>query len=419
MEQLVERRAPTRLLTVQLPPPHAKQAEIEACQAKRIVIPAGRRAGKTTMAARKAIKVAQNKKRALYTAPITAQTDRFWELCTDWLADAIRAGLIHENKTKRVLSFPGGGKIVARTAFRPDHLRGDYADWLCNDEYAYQDPDVWEKVAQPMLLDNDGDAWFISSPDKRNHFYLMFLKAQADPTGRWATFHFSSHENPHLSEDALAELTQDMLPDDYKQEILAEFVKGYGQVFRLHMEDFVPSKEFEDLAFIHAGHRIVAGLDWGRKHDPTAISIGCATCGIELELEKIPQTSYPEQRDWLRGIYKRYLDKKFEIEIRAESNAMGLPVIEQLREDGIPVLEIFLSTSTKPPLVQQLRLTFAKRAWKWLDDPDALLELETYESKVSRSGNISFNAPEGLHDDTVVARMLMLHQSIMGTFTLL
>jgi len=413
-----------RRLRISLPPPHAKQAEIEACTAKRIVIPAGRRAGKTTMAARKAISVAKVDKRALYTAPITAQTDRFWELCTNWLGDAIYAGIIHENKTKRVLSFPGEGydhergKIVARTAFRPDHLRGDFADWMCNDEYAYQDPEVWEKVAQPMLLDNDGDAWFISSPDKRNHFYLMFLKALADTTGRWRVFPFTSHDNPHLSVAALAELTDDMLPDDYRQEIMAEFVKGYGQVFRLHMEDFVDGKAFEDIAFIHAGHRVVAGLDWGRKHDPTAISIGCATCREELELEKIPQTSYPEQRDWLRGIYKRYLEKEFELELRAESNAMGLPVIEQLREDGIPVLEFFTSASSKPTLVQQLRLTFEQRSWQWLNDSDALLELETYESKVSKSGNISFNAPEGLHDDTVVARMLMLYQSIMGTFTL-
>ena len=307
---------------------------------------------------------------------------------------------------------------MARTAFRPDHLRGDFADWLCNDEYAYQDPEVWEKVAQPMLLDNDGDAWFISSPNLHNHFYIMYLKALADKTGRWRVFPFTSHDNPHLSTAALAELTEDMLPDDYKQEILAEFVKGYGQVFKLHLEDFVEGLSFEDIAFIHAGHRVVAGLDWGRKHDPTALSIGCATCRHELELEKIAQTSYPAQRDWLRAIYKRYKNDGFELEIRAESNAMGLPIIEQLREDGIPVLEFFTSASSKPTLVQQLRLAFEQRAWQWLDDPDALQELETYESKVSRLGNLTYNAPEGLYDDTVVGRMLMLHQAIMGTFTL-
>ena len=412
------------MLRVSIPPPHARQAEIENCPAKRIVIPAGRRAGKTTMAARKAISVAKLNKRALYTAPISTQTDRFWELCTDWLSDAIHCGIIHENKTKRILSFPGegydheNGKIVARTAFKPDHLRGDFADWMCNDEYAYQNPDVWTKVGQPMLLDNDGDAWFISSPDKRNHFYLMYLKAKADTTGRWAAFSFSSHENPHLSESALAELTQDMLEDDYAQEIMAEFVAGYGQVFKLHMEDFMPPLAFEDLAFVHAGHRLVAGLDWGRKNDFTVMSIGCATCRKELELERFGEIDYPTQRDHIVGIYDRYKEKDFELEVRAESNAMGLPNIEQLRQDGVPVLEFYTSGKTKPPLVQQLRLVFQKRSWKWLDDLNGIQELESYESKISQQGNISFSAAEGLHDDTVVARMLMLHQAIMGTFTL-
>ena len=371
------------------------------------------------MAARKAIAVAQSGLRALYTAPITAQTDRFWDLCTEWLGNAIYAGIIHENKTKRVLTFPDGGKIVARTAFRPDHLRGDFADWMCNDEYAYQDPEVWEKVAQPMLLDNDGDAWFISSPDKRNHFYIMYLKAQADTTGRWATFKFSSHENPHLSESALAELTEDMLDDDYAQEIMAEFVKGHGQVFKLHMEDFMPSLEFEDLAFIHAGHRLVAGLDWGRKNDFTVMPVGCATCRQEIELVRFGEIDYPSQRDRVKSVYVRYVEAGFALEILAESNAMGLPNIEQLRQDGVPILEFFTSAASKPTLVQQLRLAFEQRAWQWLDDPIALQELETYESKVSRMGNMTFSAPEGLHDDTVMGRMLMLHQSIMGTFTLL
>jgi len=418
-------------LKISLPPPHARQREIENCGKKRVIVNAGRRAGKTFMVARKAIKKAGRGLRVLYAAPITSQTDRFWELCTEWLADAIRAGIVHENKTKRILTFPGGGKIVAKTAFRPDHLRGDFADFLILDEYAYQNPDTWEKVAMPMLLDNDGDAWFISTPDKRNHFYIMYLKAKKDKSGRWSVFTFPSTENPHLSKSALAELTEDMLEDDYKQEILALFVKGYGQVFKLHVEDFVPPKEFEDLAFIHAGHRLVAGLDWGRKNDYTCMCIGCATCRIELEIERFAEIDYPTQRDRIRGICERYRtagdedppesDKYpagFELEIRGESNAMGLPVIEQLREDGIAVLEFYADRSSKPTIVQQIRLAFEKRTWKWLDDPDAFQELETYESKVSSFGNIQFGAPEGLHDDTVTARMLMLHQSIMGTFTL-
>jgi phage terminase large subunit len=84
-----------------------------------------------------------------------------------------------------------------------------------------------------MLLDNNGDAVFIYTPpslrasgvskarDPR-HAAKMFKAAQADTTGRWAAFHFTSHDNPHLSTDALREITQDMSPDSYRKEILAE-----------------------------------------------------------------------------------------------------------------------------------------------------------------------------------------------------
>ena len=38
--------------------------------------------------------------------------------------------------------------------------------------------------------------------------------------------------------------------------------------------------------------------------------------------------------------------------------------------------------------------------------------------KISPSGLQQFSAPEGLHDDTVIARCLMLHQATVGRFTL-
>ncbi len=84
-----------------------------------------------------------------------------------------------------------------------------------------------------MLLDNNGDATFIYTPpslkssgisrarDPR-HASKMFKMAQADTTGRWAAFHFTSFDNPHLSQEALAEITLDMSRDSYLKEIMAE-----------------------------------------------------------------------------------------------------------------------------------------------------------------------------------------------------
>jgi hypothetical protein len=54
------------------------------------------------------------------------------------------------------------------------------------------------------------------------HASKLFKKAKADTSGRWETFHFSSHANPHISEDALVDIVSEMSQTSYRQEIQAE-----------------------------------------------------------------------------------------------------------------------------------------------------------------------------------------------------
>ncbi|MFA4837064.1 MAG: hypothetical protein WC749_13470, partial [Dehalococcoidia bacterium] len=54
------------------------------------------------------------------------------------------------------------------------------------------------------------------------HAAKMFKAAQEDTSGRWQAFHFTSHDNPHISPVALKEITKDMSAMAYRQEILAE-----------------------------------------------------------------------------------------------------------------------------------------------------------------------------------------------------
>ena len=95
------------------------------------------------------------------------------------------------------------------------------------------DETAWSEVGAPMLLDNDGDAIFIYTPpslrsrsmskarDAQNAAKL-WKKADADKSGRWQAFHFTSHDNPHISKAALSEISQDMTALAIRQEINAE-----------------------------------------------------------------------------------------------------------------------------------------------------------------------------------------------------
>ena len=213
---------------------HAAQRAFVESTSKRAIVRAGRRAGKTVGAAIKAVHHFNKGRRVLYAAPTSEQTDAFWyEVCRS-LAEPIQDGVLYKNETERIIEVPETKqRIRAKTAWNADTLRGDYADLLILDEWQLMNEDTWERVGAPMLADNDGDAIFIYTPpslystsvskarDPR-HASKMFARAKADTSGKWATFHFSSHENPYISESGLAELTSDMSQTAYRQEILAE-----------------------------------------------------------------------------------------------------------------------------------------------------------------------------------------------------
>jgi len=150
---------------VHLRRPHASQQGFIDSNAKRKVIRAGRRSGKTVGIAIKATKEFLAGRRILYAAPTQEQVDRFWEEVKRALADPIEANVYYKNETRHLIEIPGTEqRIRAKTAWNADTLRGDYADLLILDEWQLMDEDAWEFVGAPMLLDHNGDAVFIYTP---------------------------------------------------------------------------------------------------------------------------------------------------------------------------------------------------------------------------------------------------------------
>jgi len=226
--------AGTAALTPNLREPHAGQLPFIQSPAKRKIVRAGRRGGKTSGVAIPAVKAFCAGHRVLYATPTAEQIDRFWFEVKRALRKDLDAGRLYKNETEHVIEVPDTEqRIRAKTAWNADTLRGDYADLLILDEWQLMNEDTWGQVGAPMLLDNNGDAIFLYTPPSLHsrsvskahdplHAAKLFKRALADPTGRWAAFHFSSHMNPHISAEALAEITQDMTALAVRQEIDAE-----------------------------------------------------------------------------------------------------------------------------------------------------------------------------------------------------
>ena len=207
-------------------------------------------------------------RRQLYAVPVQEQVDRFWHEIKRALAEPIEAGIYYKNETLHLIELPSTEqRIRAKTAWDADTLRGDYADDLYLDEFQDMSKDAWELVGAPMLLDNDGDAVFIYTKKRgKNHTDDLFKQAQTDTSGRWATFVFSSHDNPHISQDALTDIAKDMTNLAYRMEILAEDIEDDpAALWSRDLIDHVTS--YPDLT------RVVIGVD------PSGSSTG-NECGI-------------------------------------------------------------------------------------------------------------------------------------------
>jgi hypothetical protein len=229
---------------------HPKQDLLISHPAKRKIVKAGRRGGKTTGIATLTCKKFLEDKRIIYGVPTVDQLERYWRECCLAFSDLIQAGVIRKDETEHVLEWahrlgPNDPRIRAVTTWDADNLRGDNADLAILDEFSLMNENAWKRVIAPMLIDTGGDAVFLYTPrslvstrrenviSKANdpgYASSLFKKALAEmdaatKTGvpaRWLALQWTSHDNPWLSQEGLDEVAFDVVGADYLREIMAE-----------------------------------------------------------------------------------------------------------------------------------------------------------------------------------------------------
>lgn len=386
---------------VHLPPLHPGQREVANHAARFKVLACGRRWGKTRLGSLLCLKDGLEGKRVWWVAPSYPVAQIGWQAIKG-MARQIPGSTKRE--FDRMIILPSGGNIQVKSADNPDGLRGVGLDFVVIDEAAFVNEDAWQKALRPALSDRQGGALIISTPNGRNWFYHAFNKGINPDEPEWMAWSKPSDSNPYFPKGELEEARRDMPSAIFEQEYLAEFLENNRGVFH-NLEQcltLAPANP-ED----HKGHSIYCGCDWGKKNDFTVFSIGCSTCLKELELVRSNQIDYAFQRQILDSLYRKWGITS----ILAESNAMGEPIIEELQRSGLPVNPFVTTAATKPPLIENLALVFQEAEWAFLADPVARMELEAYEAKTSKTtGRTSYGAPDGenYHDDTVIARALMV-----------
>lgn len=384
-------------LTVKLKKLHPVQREIAEHPARFKVLCIGRRAGKTELCKDIIANAAIDNARPYAVFQPTYKMLRpFW----DELKTMLYSITSRVNEQEKRLELITGAVIDCWSLDIPDGARGRKYAGVVIDEAAMipKLQYAWEEVISPTLTDFQGWALFASTPKGRNFFHTLFMRGVGG-NERWQSWQYPTTVNPHIQASEIA-LAQETLPErSFNQEYLAQFLDDAGAVFR-----GVNKVAINAIQDPEAHHSYVFGVDWGKSNDFTVITVFDETTRRMVNMVRFNQISWELQRGRLISLAQQYKPRL----ILAELNSIGEPNIEALEREGQPIKPFHTTNASKAQIIEALALNIEREEITLLNDPVLVGELQAYEMERLPSGSWRYSAPEGMHDDCVIATALGL-----------
>lgn len=191
-----------------------------------------------------------------------------------------------------------------------------------------------------------------------------------------------------------------MTKQKFQNEILGEFTDDDGSLFNNIAECIYDGKVEYNSLYI--------GVDWatgtGRDYTVvTAVNENGEMVFIKYFNDKTPT-------DQVNELTKIFNDKLQYIKlVQVEQNSIGNVFYDMLVKQNpkIRIIKFLTTNKSKGRLVNQLQTALENGKIKLIKDDKLLNELRVYESTYNnKTGTISYNAPNGYNDDTVISLML-------------
>ena len=372
---------------IELPIPHKNQLHIINNSKRFNTICCGRRFGKNIIADHKLAIKALEGKTVAHVEPIYRNYDGPDSIWKD-LSKILEPAIVKKNESTKILELNSGGTIEFWSLEAFESIRGRHYHHININEAAqckYLE-EAWIKVIRPTLVDYKGSCDFLSTPRGSNYFKTLFDKSKSFPK-TWASFQYTSYDNPKLSKEEIDEMAQDMPELVRRQEINAEFVDGAGTLL-----DITNIKYFTDVRLSELS--IYMGVDLAISQKTSADYTTICVLGKNNENGDIYILDIYRDRitfnDTL-NIIQQYADKWNPITIGVENNQYQAAVTQELLRTTILPVQGIRSDKDKVTRFQPLLARFEQNL-VYINEiiPDY------YEKEL-----LSF--PNGIHDDMVDA----------------
>jgi phage FluMu gp28-like protein len=378
--------------------PRPSQNLVFASSARFLAVDAGRRWGKSLTGLNWLLQGACEApgSESWWVAPVYSQSLMAYRK----LSSAARAGgaeLAFKKKSdsEMRIEFINGSAMTFKSADKPDNLRGEGLARVVLDEAARTKRDVWEEVLRPAVSDTAGKVLFISTPKGKNWFYELWTRGQ-DPLQReFASWRYPTSDNPKVPAGDIEQARQSLPVDVFNQEYLAEFLDSNAGVFR-NVKACIGSVRGDP----QLGRTYRAGLDLARLTDFTVLTI-LDDLGHQIFFDRFNLLDWAIQKQRIISAIQKY-----KAQLLLDSTGIGDPIYDDLQRAGLMVSGYKFTAESKKKLIELLMLSFEQRKILILDEPTQRNELDIFEYTIGQSGMVHYAAPEGYHDDCVIALAL-------------
>jgi phage FluMu gp28-like protein len=379
---------------IRLYTPHSGQWPLHRSKARFRVATCGRRWGKTHACINELAKFSWENPGTInwWVAPTYKQSRIAFRIMSTQFKDAI----LSATKNPMEITWKSGGITQFHSADQPDNLRGEGVSFMVVDEAAMIPEEVWTAVLRPTLSDKRGRAIIVSTPRGKNWFYHIWARGQDPEYPDYESWQMPTSSNPYIPPEEVEEARRTLPTDVFRQEYLAEFLEDGAAVFRNiracirgQFEEPQPSGDYVigwDVAK-HTDFSVMFCIDRNRNH--------------VVAFDRFNQVDYSLQLNRLETMAKKYRAR-----VLMDSTGVGDPLLEQVKRRGIPVEGYHFTNASKQQLVENLAVMIERQEISYPEIPVLINELQAFQYEITRAGNIRYSAPDGYHDDCVMALAL-------------
>jgi hypothetical protein len=362
-----------------------------------VTIRAGRRTGKTQNSAQWIIDevLSTEAESGLWVDTRHANIDKYVErVFLPVLSNVLKH--VNWNQQKKILKLPKG-YVDFGSAERAEMLEGFEYDRVVLNESGLilKKESLWDNTLQPMTRSKNNKTRFIGTP-KGSKGGFKTLCSRIDP--EWQSYHFRAHDSPYWDKDELEKISRNVPELVWKQEYLAEFLEDAGTVFR------GISKCYSDKLLTEAeeGRRYVMAFDVAKYQDFTVVYVADLKANQVVFQDRFNQIDWNFQKDRILSIWNRFNKPK----ALMDSTGVGDAVFDNLKKAGMNVEGFKFNATNKEQIIQNLSTAIDSQAILFYPFTELIAELEIFEYEV-RARGFGFSAPEGYHDDCVIALALV------------